>query len=139
MFKNFFFTGCCLVLTASCSEGDGANGVYQEVPLVSSAGDTLYVKSYNWGLTGDHQLSTISDTNVPIGWDDQQRQDIVKGLDPFLYRFAHDTLTVYTRAPLPDFNIRCPSIVVRYQLVDNPQYMSLYEQVGKQSYYRVPR
>ncbi|MBG8556141.1 hypothetical protein [Hymenobacter guriensis] len=139
MIKSFFFAGCGLLLTASCSEGDGANGVYQGVPLVSSAGDTLYIKAYNWGLTGDHQISTISDTNVPIGWDDQQRPEMVKGLDPFLYRFAHDTLTVYTRAPLPAFAIHCPSIVVQYQLVKNHQYMGLYEQLSKQTYYRVPR
>jgi hypothetical protein len=98
---------------------------------VSSQGDTLYVKAYNWGLTGDKQLSTIADTDEPIGWTDQRRADIVVGLDPFLYRFAQDTLTLYARSPLPRFAIRAPSVVVQYRVLDNRKFMTLYPQLSK--------
>ncbi|WP_201986891.1 hypothetical protein [Hymenobacter rubidus] len=111
--------------------GDGANGGYRQTRLVSSKGDTLYVKAYYWGLTNDKQLSTVADTDEPIGWGNQRRADIVVGLDPFLYRFAQDTLTLYARAPLPHFPIRAPSVVVQYREVTNPEYMTLFHQLSK--------
>jgi len=138
MFKNPLAVGCCLVLTASCTGGDDAGGDYRGVALLSSTGDALYVKSYRWGLTGDKQLSTVADTNAPIAFEDRGKPGIIEGLDPFQYRFAHDTLTLYARAPLPAFAIRCPSIVVQYRLVDNPSYMALYEPLGNSAYHRVP-
>jgi len=113
------------------NHGDGANGDFRQTRLVSSKGDTLYVKAYTWGVTGDQQLSTIADSDAPIGWDDQQRADIVAGLEPFLYRFALDTLTLYARAPLPRFAIRAPSVVVQYRQVDNPQFMTLFPHLSK--------
>ncbi|NVO33117.1 hypothetical protein [Hymenobacter lapidiphilus] len=139
MFINRVFVSCCVILLTSCGEdGDGANGVYSSAALVSSKGDTVFVKSYNWGITSDSQISIVADNNRPIGWDDQGQPGMVKGLDPFQYRFAHDTLTLYTRSPLPPFAIRCPSIVVQYQLVDNSRYMPFYEPLGNSTYHRVP-
>ena len=139
MFKNLLVVGCCLVLTASCtSGGDGAGGDYRRSALVSSKGDMLYVKSYRWGMTGDKQLSTVSDTDIPLGWDDRGKPGIVEGLDPFQYHFAHDTLTLCSRSPLPAFAINCPSILVQYRVVDNSRYMALYEPLGNSAFHRVP-
>lgn len=139
MFKNRVLTSCFLVLLTSCGkDGDGANGDYHGVALVSSKGDTVFVKSYNWGLTGDSQISTVADNDRPIGWDDQSQPGIVKGLDPFQYHFTHDTLTLYAHSPLPAFAIRCSSIVVQYQLVDNSRYMPFYEPLVNSTYHRVP-
>ncbi|MBF9238081.1 hypothetical protein I2I05_11810 [Hymenobacter sp. BT683] len=138
MFQNVLVAGCCLLLTASCATGDGAGGEYRSTALVSSTGDTAYVKSYRWGLTGDKQLSTIAGTDEPIGLADRGKPGLVEGLDPFQYRLAHDTLTLYARAPLPAFALRCPSLVVEYRLVDNAQYMALYEPLGNSAFHRVP-
>lgn len=66
---------------------------YQE--LSSSKGTKIYLKSKNWGLTFDHQLSVISN-NSSQKWEVDSLKDYVfPGLQPFLYEFKNDTLFLY--------------------------------------------
>lgn len=113
-----------LLLLSSCSPNLG-DGEYRCATLVSSSQERFYVKTYSWGLTGDRQLSTLSRENTPLGFEDQGNPMVVEGLEPFLYRFANDTLTLYSRSALPSFPLHGSSIIVRYELVDNARYMDL--------------
>ena len=63
---------------------------------------------------------------------------VVEGLEPFLYRFAHDTLTLYSRSPLSSFPVQSSSLIVRYELVDNPRYMALQLLTSHKPYFKVP-
>ncbi len=61
---SYKFLSIFLLLAAtSCST---EYGDYQYVKLASNKKDTIYVKSYNWGVTGNGQLSSISDNSDPI-------------------------------------------------------------------------
>ncbi|RZK31941.1 MAG: hypothetical protein EOO61_17405 [Hymenobacter sp.] len=124
-----------LPLLTSCST---ESGDYRCAKLISSKKETLYVKTYNWGINGDSQLSTLADNDVPIGFEDKGKSAIVAGLEPFIYRFAQDTLTLYSRSTLPSFPLHCSSITVRYELVDNPSYMNLHRLLRHKPYYSVP-
>ena len=124
-----------LPLLVSCSTGYGD---HRCAKLVSSKGDALYVKTYNWGITGDGQLSTLAGDAAPIGFADRGNAGVVNGLEPFLYRFEQDTLTLYSRSHLPPFSLPGSSITVRYQVVDNPDHMNLRRLADHSPYYRVP-
>jgi hypothetical protein len=76
----------------SCQESN--NEIYHNRKLVSKKGETIYVRSVNWGLTGDSQLSIITKDSL-ADLSSENNRDIVKGLDPFLYSFHKDTLTLY--------------------------------------------
>jgi hypothetical protein len=127
--------GFFLPLLTSCST---EYEDYRCAKLVSSKQEAFYIKTYNWGINGDNQLSTLADNDVPIGFEDKGEPTIVAGLEPFIYRFAQDTLTLYSRSPLPFFPLHCSSITVRYELVDNPRYMDLHQLLRHKSYYSVP-
>ena len=135
MQTKYFLALLCLFSTASCSD---ESDDYQVSKLVSSKGDALYVKSYNWGVTGDKQISTISDNGDPLNFEEKDEPRVVKGLDPFIYRFEHDTLTIYSRTAINRFLVHCPSIVIQYKHVDNPDYMDLCQLMGDKSYHLVP-
>ena len=131
------FAAFLLLLLPSCSSTLG-DGDYQCATLVSSSQERFYVKTYSWGLTGDRQLSTLSRDDTPIGFEDKGSPLVVEGLAPFIYRFANDTLTLYSPSPLPSFPLHGSSIIVRYELVDNACYMDLQLLTGHKPYYRVP-
>jgi hypothetical protein len=124
-----------LALLASCSTDYGD---YRCAKLVSSKKEILYVKTYNWGINGDSQISTLASDDTPIGFEDKGKSTVVSGLEPFIYRFAQDTLTLYSRSPLPAFPLHCSSITVRYEVVDNPRYMDLHLLLRRKPYYSVP-
>jgi len=124
-----------LSFLTSCSTDYGD---YRCAKLVSSKKETLYVKTYNWGVNGDSQLSTLAGNDTPIGFEDKGKPMIVEGLEPFIYRFAQDTLTLYSRSPLPAFPLHCSSIAVRYEVVDNARYMDLHLLLRHKPYYSVP-
>ncbi len=62
--------------------------------LVSSKGEKIYINTINWGVTGDHQLSTITKNKKRLT-KSLDTIDAVRGLDPFVYSFNHDTLRLY--------------------------------------------
>ena len=62
--------------------------------LVSSKGEKIYVNTLNWGITDDNQISVVSN-DPDKAKDRSDSSDVVKGLDPFIYRFKNDTLGLY--------------------------------------------
>jgi hypothetical protein len=97
---------------------------YKRVELVSVDNDKLYIKSKNWGVTGDHQLTVISTEDEREFEIDSTRQIIFNGLEPFLYKVSNDTLflTLRQKSRIPEgFNSRWTII---QQEVDNPTIMN---------------
>jgi hypothetical protein len=135
MQTKYVFALLGLFSIASCS---GESDDSQVSKLITSKGEALFVKSFNWGITGDKQISTISDNADPLDFGEKNEPYVVKGLDPFIYRFEHDTLVIYSRTVINPFSVHCPSIFIQYKLVDNPEYMGLYQLMGNSAYHVVP-
>lgn len=84
--------------------GNNYEPIINIVKVTSTKGENLYLKSKNWGLTYDHQLTVISTSNKAKWQEPDSTKDFIyKWLDPFLYEFKNDTLFVYcnTKAPIP--------------------------------------
>jgi hypothetical protein len=97
---------------------------YKRVEFVSVDNDKLFIKSKNWGVTGDHQLTIISTEDEREFEIDSTRQIIFNGLEPFLYKVSNDTLFLMLRqkSRIPDgFNSRWTII---QKEVDNPTMMN---------------
>ena len=77
---------------------DAGKPTYKQIALVSPGSNSkLYIKTSNWGLTGDSQL-TILTTEVDSKFElDSTRQIIFKGLEPFRYKQINDTLILCVR------------------------------------------
>lgn len=107
--------------------------------LVSSQGEKIYVNSLNWGVTDDYQRSCISAQKDKL----TSREDTsnsIKGLDPFLYSFNQDTLTLYFSS---DINYQVQqkfnSIHVQYEIPTRNQYNKLVQKAEMgESIFRVP-
>lgn len=98
---------------------------YNRVELVSEDYHKLYIKSKNWGVTGDHQLTMISTEDEREFEIDSTKQIIFNGLEPFLYKVSNDTLflTLRQRSKIPDgFKSRWTII---QKEVDNQTMMNL--------------
>ena len=98
--------------------------IYKRVEFVSVDNDKLFIKSKNWGVTGDHQLTIISTEEEREFEIDSTRQIIFNGLEPFLYKVSNDTLFLMLRqkSRIPDgFNSRWTII---QKEVDNPTMMN---------------
>ena len=61
--------------------------------LTSSEGEKIYINSVNWGVGADKQLSIV--TKDPNRLRERDTLDAVYGLDPFIYSFENDTLTLF--------------------------------------------
>jgi hypothetical protein len=98
--------------------------------LISSKGEKIFVNSINWGVTGDYQLSLISKDSLRLN----NRNDTigsVSGLNPFIYQFKNDTLTLYFYKHISyrltdDLN----TIKVVYKVVSASEYTNLIEKMG---------
>jgi len=98
---------------------------YNRVELVSEDYHKLYIKSKNWGVTGDNQLTMISTEDEREFEIDSTKQIIFNGLEPFLYKVSNDTLflTLRQRSKIPDgFKSRWTII---QKEVDNQTMMNL--------------
>lgn len=99
---QYTLSATLLFLLISGCLPESTNGVISRV-LVSSKGEKIYINSINWGVTGDYQLSSI--TKKPIKNIDTL--DAIRGLEPFIYSFNHDTLKLFFKHE------------VRYQIKEN--------------------
>ncbi len=104
---------------------DGLKPTHRQFELVSSDNKSrLYIKTENWGITGDSQQTIITSDNDEFEID-STRQIIFNGLEPFLYKQSSDTLVLYvrTKAKIPhDFKSTWTIIQIE---VDNPKMMDL--------------
>jgi len=76
---------------------DAFSGTYNRIELNSNDNRKLYIKSHNWGVTGDNQLTVIETDSEREYKADSTKQIIFKGLEPFLYSVANDTLFLVLR------------------------------------------
>ena len=76
---------------------DAFSGTYNRIDLNSRDNQRLYIKSHNWGLTGDHQLTVIETDDEREFEEDSTSQITFNGLEPFLWRVSNDTLFLVLR------------------------------------------
>ena len=130
-----FFIISVLIFLISSSYED--HNVYQLYSFKSHDGsEQIYIKSKNWGLTLDHQLTSISmNSNKKEIGIDSLSEYIFKGLDPFLYKFENDTLFIYNtnkiRVP-PD--LKLSKISIFQIIIKNTQYTELFKKANDNSY-----
>ena len=95
--------------------------------LISSKGEKIFVNSINWGVTDDYQLSVISKDSLRL----KDRNDTigtVQGLNPFIYEFNNDTLTLYFYNRISyKLNDKLNTITVLYKVVNDTEYLILTE------------
>ena len=104
---------------------DAFSGTYNWIELNSADNQKLYIKSHNWGVTGDHQLTVIETDDKREFEADSSKQIVLKGLEPFLYRVSNDTLFLVLRkkSTIPNGFNSTWTIIQRE--VDNPTMMKL--------------
>lgn len=62
--------------------------------LVSGKGEKIYINTLNWGVTDDYQYTVVTKNSTLL----KDRKDTIsgiKGLDPFIYKFSGDSLTIF--------------------------------------------
>ncbi len=82
------------VLMVNMGCASGLNDTFKSEVLTSSKGEKIYVNTLNWGVTDDHQITAIS-ADKDKARERSDTVDVVKGLDPFVYAFKNDTLSLY--------------------------------------------
>jgi hypothetical protein len=90
--------------------------------------EVLFIKTQNWGLTGDNQITIISPTN-DIDFDKKETEDyyIFNGLEPFLYRQSNDSLILYLRTKVKTpKNFKTKWKIIQ-NIADNPELMNLHQ------------
>lgn len=134
---KILFLGLFLTTCLGCA--DIPKGTFNSHRLVSSKGEEIFINTINWGVTDDYQLSVISKDSLKL----KERKNTigsVEGLDPFIYYFENDTLTVLFYDKInykisDSFN----TITVLYQTVSSSEYLALQEKTDVNSnYFSVP-
>lgn len=95
------------------SVGDFGRPTYRIIPILSqNKKSTIYIKTKNCGVTGDHQLTVVSTSPEKEFEPDSTKEMIFKGLEPFLYKSKKDTLFlfVWEKSIIPE-NVRSKWIV----------------------------
>lgn len=95
--------------------------------IASREGDKVFIKRKVWGLTDDHQLTVVSNTNTEIlSIPDSINDYVFRGPDPFVYSLREDTLILFVRKKVhmpPNFNHQ--SIYVLQREVSSSEYSDL--------------
>ena len=103
---------------------DAYSPTYNRIELVSTGKQKLFIKTKNWGVTGDHQMTIITTDDQEEFIIDSTKQVIFKGLDPFLYKVSSDTLflTLRQKSRIPA-NFKSHWTIIQTE-VDNPTMMN---------------
>jgi hypothetical protein len=105
---------------------DSMDPAFSQVELVSKdSSSKLYIKSTNWGVTGDRQITIISldeDKEFKV---DSTSQIVFQGLEPFLYQVRTDSLFLFVRqkAEVP-VNFKTNWVIIQNE-IENPEMMTL--------------
>lgn len=98
--------------------------------IVSSKGEKVYIKSINWGVTGDKQATIITSDIERM----KTRTDTTGAahiLDPFLYRFKNDTLTlVFIEEKTYEIKEKFKTIKVKYIIVEFSEFWRMKNELG---------
>ena len=98
--------------------------------LVSSKGEKVYIKSINWGVTGDKQ-ATIITSDIERMKTRTDTAGAVHILEPFLYRFKNDTLTLVFKVKKNyEIKEKFKTIKVKYVFVDFSEFWRMKNELG---------
>lgn len=126
-----------MLLLNSCIE---TSDTFNSIKLTSSKGEKIYINTLNWGVNDDYQYTVVSKDSNKL----KERKDTIegiRGLDPFIYKFSNDTLTIVCRTEktpkiVDEFN----SIHIKNITVENKRYIEILTMAntGKEGYHQVP-
>jgi len=98
--------------------------------IVSSKGEKVYIKSINWGVTGDKQ-ATIITSDIERMKTRTDTAGAVHILEPFLYRFKNDTLTLVFKVKKNyEIKEKFKTIKVKYVFVDFSEFWRMKNEQG---------
>lgn len=98
--------------------------------IVSSKGEKVYIKSINWGVTDDKQ-ATIITSDIERMKTRTDTTGAVHILDPFLYRFKNDTLTlVFSEEKTYEIKEKFKTIKVKYIIVEFSEFWRMKNELG---------
>lgn len=128
-----------ILILFCCSCENPLSDDYRCNTLTSSKGEKIYVRSINWGVAGDYQISIITKKIDKL----LERQDsigTIEGNDPFIYHFKNDTLSLYFCNHIK-YRIleKFKTIVVMYFVLDSDEYLTLYEKIDNKTYFTLPK
>ena len=93
--------------------------------IVSSKGEKIYIKSINWGVTGDYQATIVTSDIEKM----KTRTDTIGSvhtLDPFLYRFKNDTLTlVFSEEKNYEIKEKFKTVKIKYTVVESSDFWKI--------------
>jgi hypothetical protein len=90
---RFRFTYILLsVFIFSCNEK--VNDGFNSIEIRSSKNKRIYLNSINWGITGDHQISIITNYKDRLKYN-FDTTGTINGLMCIIYKFKNDTLFLY--------------------------------------------
>jgi hypothetical protein len=126
--KKISIIALLLILLGSCFPAFEDSVKCKE--LVSSRGEKIYVKSINWGVTGDKQVTIITSDIEKM----KTRNDTAMSvhiLEPFLYHFESDTLTlIFSENKTYEIKERFKSIKVKYTIVEFSKFWEMKNELG---------
>lgn len=132
-------TAFVLVIIMGCASG--LNDTFNSEVLASSDGEKIYVNTLNWGITDDHQITAIS-ANKDKARERSDTTDVVKGLEPFLYTFKDDTLSLYFDGNI-NYKVKnkFKTIYVKYVSLDKKRYREVKAKAynNEEGYFTVPK
>jgi hypothetical protein len=100
---------------------------YSRVDLISSTDNSVvYIKSQNWGVTGDRQITVISTNGVREFEPDSTEEYIFNGLGPFLYHVKGDSLILNVRSKVKIPNNFKSSWKIKQIETENPEMQDLW-------------
>lgn len=135
--KFYLMTISIILLLNSCVE---THDTFSCKELVSSKGEKIYINTLNWGMTDDKQYTIVSGDKNRL----EERKDTingVRGLNPFIYKFSNDTLTVFfQKGKKIDFKQEFNTIELNYISLENKNYIELLSsaKMGKGGYHLAP-
>jgi hypothetical protein len=98
--------------------------------IVSSKGEKVYIKSINWGITDDKQ-ATIITSNIKKLNTRTDTIGTVQILDPFLYRFKNDTLTlIFSEEKTYEIKEKFKTIKIKYIVVEFSEFWRMKNESG---------
>lgn len=126
-----------LALLGSCNSNVEGTSNHEE--LVSSNGGKIYINSLNWGVTGDSQITSITDRSESIKSTDTIES--IKGLEPFIYKFENDTLNLYFKDSVTyKVNKEFNYIRISYHKLNAKKYNEIYEKaMQNDEFHTIPK
>lgn len=122
------YTIICLILLGC---GNVIEDSHNSEKLTSSRGETIYINSLNWGVTGDYQMTCISSNPKKLR-DRTDTLDVVRGLHPFIYSFQNDSLKLFFIEKV-NYQVKeqFKTINISYQTLTSSEYNDMVEKAVK--------